>query len=60
MPQICDELGAIVSSLLELGDYHPEAAICNYYPAGIGSIGIHRDNSEYCQAPIVSVSIGSS
>ena len=59
MPEVCEELGAIVATLLELDQlYQPEAAIVNYYPAGSGYIGIHRDNSEYCSAPIVSVSIG--
>lgn len=35
-----------------------EASICNYYPANIGTIGIHSDDSEYCHHPIVSVSLG--
>jgi len=58
MPEVFEELGAIVATLLELDTYQPQAAIVNYYPAGVGYIGIHRDNSEYCNAPIVSVSIG--
>ena len=33
-----------MSDLLET-DFKPEASICNYYPSGVGTIGIHRDNS---------------
>jgi len=44
MPDSLVQLGKTISTLVG-GNYNPQAAICNYYPAGIGTIGIHADNS---------------
>jgi len=46
MPSTLIEIGNVVSCLVE-SNYNPQAAICNYYPAGVGTIGIHTDNSGY-------------
>lgn len=46
MPEELDELGKEISRCLELTDsFKPQASICNYYPANVGTIGIHTDNS---------------
>ena len=45
MPDELIQLGKSISTLLDEGNYNPQAAICNYYPAGVGTIGIHADNS---------------
>lgn len=58
VPDILNELAEVIQKLTKKDSFKAEASICNYYPAGIGTIGIHTDNSEYCHAPIVSVSLG--
>lgn len=46
MPEELDELGKEISRCFEFTDsFNPQASICNYYPANVGTIGIHTDNS---------------
>jgi len=57
MPELLERVGTAVSKCFAFS-FLAEAAICNYYPANVGTIGIHRDDSEYCSHPIVSISLG--
>lgn len=59
VPQLLKTLAEEISQSFQITPVlNAEASICNYYPANIGTIGIHTDDSEYCHHPIVSVSLG--
>ena len=59
MPELLERVGSAISKCFTFSEpFSAEAAICNYYPANVGTIGIHRDDSEYCSHPIVSISLG--
>ena len=46
MPDILIDIGKEISEAFELkSTFNSEASICNYYPANVGTIGIHRDDS---------------
>ena len=45
VPDILNELAEVIQKLTKNDSFKAEASICNYYPAGIGTIGIHTDNS---------------
>ena len=45
VPDILNELAELIQKLTKNDSFKAEASICNYYPAGIGTIGIHTDNS---------------
>ena len=45
VPDILNELAEVIQKLTKNDAFKAEASICNYYPAGIGTIGIHTDNS---------------
>ena len=45
VPDILKELAEVIQKLTKNDAFKAEASICNYYPAGIGTIGIHTDNS---------------
>lgn len=59
VPELLKTLAQEISKSFQITPVlNAEASICNYYPANIGTIGIHSDDSEYCHHPIVSVSLG--
>lgn len=46
MPKELKKLGAEISKFFDFEEkFDPQASICNYYPANVGTIGIHSDNS---------------
>jgi len=46
MPEILEKIATEISRVIKLeSELVAEASICNYYPANVGTIGIHRDNS---------------
>jgi len=64
MPQWLVDLGrsavqAATGDPRQARDYHPDAAIVNYYDVN-ATMGMHQDREEAVNAPVVSLSIGDS
>lgn len=59
-PQELSELVESFADVLGFENYHPEAAILNFYPIG-STLSAHTDHSEfYLESPLFSISFGQS